>query len=353
MADLVKLLGLLNFGMKIKKESEGIAMYTYGPVPSWRYGRSLGVDVTTPPKKCTYNCVYCQLGPTEKHVVSPEAIRESLPSTDDIVFEVKSILNRLDRMTVDVLTFSGTGEPTLNLEIGSIVTAIRETVKDLPIVLLTNSSLLPRKDVRTAVLGFDIVTAKFDAGDEDTFKRINHPSKGTFTLEEIHDGIKQLRKETKGMVALEVMLLKGSRGLSNVEGASRQALIDGIVDLDPDLVQIYTPWRPGAVQSIKPISARILQDFATELEQYLEPEKLWVYGVHDSRGKQVNWKVQIDLVNETLTLLKRRPCRTIDVSLSLGVIPAVALRTLEDLYNVGELKREKIGPDVFYKKTHV
>ncbi len=334
-------------------KSEGIAMYTYGPVPSWRYGRSLGVDVTTPPKKCTYNCVYCQLGPTEKHVVSPEAIRETLPSTNDIVFEVESILDRLDRKTVDVVTFSGTGEPTLNLDIGTIVAAIREIVKDLPIVLLTNSSLLPRKDVRTAISGFDIVTAKFDAGDEDTFKRINHPSKGTFTLEEIHDGIKQLRKETKGMVALEVMLLQGSKGLSNVEGTSRQALIDGIVDLDADLVQIYTPWRPSAVPSIKPVSASILQDFAAELEQYLESEKLWVYGVHDSRGKQVNWKVRTDLVNETLTLLKRRPCRTIDVSHSLGVIPAVALRTLENLYNVGELKREKIGPDVFYKKTRV
>ena len=97
------------------------------------------------------------------------------------------------------------------------------------------------------------------------------------------------------MVALEVMLLKDSRGFSNIEGSSRQALIDGIVDLDADLVQIYTPWRPSAVSSIKPVSATILQDFASELEQYIESEKLWVYGVHDSRGKQVNWKASSTL----------------------------------------------------------
>jgi len=142
-------------------------------------------------------------------------------------------------------------------------------------------------------------------------------------------------------------------GDSNVEGKPRKALIDGILDLKADLVQIYTPWRPGSVPTIEPVSDSTLHDFGKELEENMSSEKLWIYGLHDARGKKVNWKVHTDLVDETLTLLKRRPCRTIDVSLSLGILPAIALRTLEDLYNVGELKREKIGPDVFYKKTRV
>ncbi|TFG27109.1 hypothetical protein EU528_13420 [Candidatus Thorarchaeota archaeon] len=103
-------------------------MYTYGPVPSWRYGRSFGVDVTSPPKKCTYNCVYCQLGFTKEHVTSPESIIDSLPPTNDIVNEVSLTIERLDIETIDVITFSGTGEPTLNLDIDKILFEIKSRV---------------------------------------------------------------------------------------------------------------------------------------------------------------------------------------------------------------------------------
>ena len=324
-------------------------MYTYGPVSSWRYGRSLGIDVTTPPKKCTYNCVYCQLGVTKNHVISPEDIHNSLPSVSSIVEEVISTLKRVDEKSVDVLTFSGTGEPTLNLQIGEIVTQIRNEVENIPIVLLTNASLLPRHDVRSAVSNFDIITAKYDAGDVDTFKRINHPAKGTFSLQEIHDGIKELKREAKGLLALEVMLLTGQGGLSNIEGKPRKSLIDGILDLNPDLVQIYTPWRPASVSTIKPVSMAALHDFGHELEASMDSDKLWIYGLHDARGKQVVWKTHTNIIDETLTLLKRRPCRAIDVSLSLGIMLALALRTLDDLEKIGELSKELIGSDMFYK----
>ncbi|TFG27106.1 radical SAM protein [Candidatus Thorarchaeota archaeon] len=324
-------------------------MYTYGPVSSWRYGRSLGIDVTTPPKKCTYNCVYCQLGVTKNHVTSPEDIQNSLPPVNSIVDEVVSTLKRIDEKSVDVLTFSGTGEPTLNLQIGQIVSRIRNEVENIPIVLLTNASLFPRSDVRSAVSNFDIITAKYDAGDEETFKRINHPAKGTFSLQEIHEGIKELKRDAKGLLALEVMLLRGSHDLSNVDGKPRKSLIDGILDLNPDLVQIYTPWRPSPISSIKPVSSSELHDFGHELEESMDSDKLWIYGIHDARGKQVVWKTHTNLVEETLTLLKRRPCRAIDVSLSLGIITALALRTLDELQMNGELSKEQVGSDIFFK----
>ncbi|MHA1290588.1 MAG: hypothetical protein ACTSPB_24655, partial [Candidatus Thorarchaeota archaeon] len=241
-------------------------------------------------------------------------------------------------------------EPTLNLQIGEIVSQIRNEVENIPIVLLTNASLLPRADVRLAVSDFDIITAKYDAGDEDTFNQINHPAKGTFSLQEIHDGIKELKREAKGLLALEVMLLRGQGGLSNVEGKARKSLIDGILDLNPDLVQIYTPWRPGSVSTIKPVLFSVLQEFGKELEESISPEKLWIYGSHDARGKKVIWKTHTDLLDETLTLLKRRPCRAVDVSLSLGILPALALRTLDELHQRGELLQEQIGPDTFYKR---
>jgi wyosine [tRNA(Phe)-imidazoG37] synthetase (radical SAM superfamily) len=307
------------------------------------------VDVTTPPKKCTYNCIYRQLGHTKRHVTSPEEIQSEMPSSEEIISEVEETLSRLDRGIVDVLTFSGTGEPTLNPNIGLIVSGIRRIAQDLPIVLLTNASLLPREDIRKGILEFDIVTAKFDAGDEDTFKRINHPSKGSFKLHEIKDAVKKLGTEMKGMLALEVMLLRGPRGFTNVKGLPKRTLIDGILDINPDLVQLYTPWRPVPVSAVRPVSTKALRGFGAALEQHLSPDKLWIYGVHDARGRTVVWKTRRALEGEILSLLRRRPCRAVDVSHSLGIMSAAAASTLEKLRKSNDITKNEVGTDVFYR----
>ena len=326
-------------------------MYTYGPVSSWRYGRSLGVDITTPPKKCTFNCIYCQLGPTKKHVASPEDIQDDIPLSKDIIMEVRRILDRLDLKTVDVLTFSGTGEPTLNLNIGTIVTSIRDIVEDLPIILLTNASLFSRTDIRKRSTGFDIITAKLDAGDEETFKRINRPSKGSFSFLSVREGIKKLGKEAAGILALEVMLLRGPRGITNIEGTPRKMLIESILEINPDLVQIYTPWRPAALQSVTPLSVNQLQEFASELEDYFDKEKIWIYGVHDARDKEVKWKAHHILEREILELLSRRPCRIPDISISLGILPSIATSVLAKLQNSGSVRTTHVGQNIFYECT--
>ena len=323
--------------------------YTYGPVASWRYGRSLGVDITTPPKKCTYNCIYCQLGPTKKHVTTPEDIHDDIPLSREIIQEVGETLDRLERKTVDVITFSGTGEPTLNPSIGVIESKIRDIADDLPIILLTNASLLPRKEVRKSIENFDIITAKYDAGDEDTFKRINHPAKGSFKLQEIQNGIKQLHGEMKGLLALEVMLLRGPKGLTNIEGSPRSTLIEGIIDVNPDIVQIYTPWRPAAIQTVKPVSNKILQEFGQDLEDHLGSERLWIYGTHDARDEDVKWKAHHVIEQEIFELLKRRPCRISDISISLGVTPSVVTRLLKKLQSNDNVKMSKVESEEFFE----
>jgi wyosine [tRNA(Phe)-imidazoG37] synthetase (radical SAM superfamily) len=323
--------------------------YTYGPVASWRYGRSLGVDITTPPKKCTFNCIYCQLGPTKRHVSSPEEIQDDIPLSEDIISEVRKTLERLDQKTVDVLTCSGTGEPTLNLNIGSIVSSVRAIVTDLPIILLTNASLLSRADIRKNLSGFDIITAKLDAGDEETFRRINRPSKGSFSFQTIREGIKKLGKETPGVLALEVMLLRGPKGLTNAIGTPRKPLIEAILEVNPDLVQIYTPWRPAALQSVSPISNKVLQEFGSELEEHFDKERLWIYGIYDARDKEVKWKAHHILEQEMIELLRRRPCRIPDVGISLGIMPSIATCVLGKLLNSGKVKTTRVGNDFFYE----
>jgi wyosine [tRNA(Phe)-imidazoG37] synthetase (radical SAM superfamily) len=180
----------------------------------------------------------------------------------------------LDLQTVDVWTFSGTGEPTLNLSIDTAAASIRDIVVDLPIILLTNASLLSRTDIRKKLNSFDTITAKLDAGDEETFKHINRPSKGSFSFQTIREGIKRLSKEMKVILALEVMLLRGPKWLTNIACAPRRALIENILEIDPDLVQIYTPWRPAALQSVEPLSNEVLQEFGYELEDHFGKERV-------------------------------------------------------------------------------
>ncbi len=281
-------------------------------------------------------------------MVSPEDVEDEMPPSQDIISEVKATLDRLDQSSIDVLTFSGTGEPTLNLKIGSLVSDLKRIPADIPIVLLTNASLLPRDDVRKGVKQLDIVTAKIDAGDEETFKWINHSAKGSFKLHEIVAGINRVGRNSS-MLALEVMLLRGPKGLTNVEGPPRKALIETILDANPGLVQIYTPWRPTAAPNVTQVSNKILREFGRELESHLGSEKLWIYGVHDARGKAVVWKTHQAIEKELLTLLHRRPCRITDVSLSLGIMPAIAISAIEKLCGTGAVIERRVGNDLFYE----
>ncbi|MFX1558975.1 MAG: radical SAM protein [Promethearchaeota archaeon] len=323
--------------------------YTYGPVTSWRYGRSLGIDVTNPPKKCTFNCTYCQLGPTRKQVAVPRDVQDSLPSSQEILQEVYRVLRRLDLESVDAVTFSGMGEPTLNLEIGVIADAVKSEIQSLPVILLTNASLLPSPDVRSNLTGFDIISAKVDAGDDETFRRINHPATGTPVLDEIIDGIKKLHKQMHGTLALETMLLRGPKGLTNAEGHARRALIGRILEINPDIVQICTPWRPSAVEGVQPLSDTVLYEFGMELSEHLTMEKIWVYGVHDARNKPVNWKRHDKIEIEVVDLLRRRPCRVADVTASMGIRTQQVKRVLSELLESGRISEESIENEVFYK----
>ncbi|MFX1482913.1 MAG: radical SAM protein [Promethearchaeota archaeon] len=323
--------------------------YTYGPVASWRYGRSLGIDATSRPKKCTFNCIYCQLGPTMKHVVAPEDVQDTMPSSQNILKEVYRVLRRLELASIDAVTFSGEGEPTLNLEIGVLANAVQRELQHQPVVLLTNASLLPIPEVRDNLLGFDIISAKLDAGDSETFRLINHPAKGAFVLDDVIEGIKKLHKHMYGTLALEVMLLRGPKGLTNAEGHARKALIERILEIRPDIVQVCTPWRPPAVEAVQSLSGKLLQEFGQELGEYLTMDKIWVYGFHDARSRPVKWKTHDTIEIEVIDLLRRRPCRVSDVTASMGIRTTQARDILNNLLKSGEVSVQKIEKEYFFR----
>jgi wyosine [tRNA(Phe)-imidazoG37] synthetase (radical SAM superfamily) len=305
----------------------------YGPVPSWRFGRSLGIDVVVPPKTCSFNCIYCQLGRTQVKLSNPEEFKNYV-TTNDVERDLEKYLVDIDINSIDVVTFSGSGEPTLNPDIGDIVDCVhRLTSGKVPIVLLTNSSLLYRDDIRRKVARFDVVVAKVDAGDEKAYRIINRPIKDAPNIEAIKESIKKLKKEMNGRLMTQTMFLHANFGFTNCEGESLTNLVNALIDIEPDVIQIDTPYRPGGEKFLKPASVDELRINAKHFEDFMEKmnahSELWVFGVHDKRGRKVAWKEHVSVSDEIMELLKRRPCRIVDIADSIGISYSETLKNIK------------------------
>jgi wyosine [tRNA(Phe)-imidazoG37] synthetase (radical SAM superfamily) len=317
----------------------------YGPVPSWRFGRSLGIDVIMGPKMCTFNCVYCQLGKTGVKISDPSDV-EGYVSVEAVEKHLKRCVNEVDLSSIDVITFSGSGEPTLNPDLGKTVDRVRRLIgEETPIVLLTNSSLFYKDKVRENVSKFDVVVAKLDAGDEKAYRTISRPIGEMPNLEKIKESIKKLKGEMSGKLMIQTMFLHTTFGFTNCEGDTLKNLINTLIDIEPDVIQVDTPYRPGGEKFVKPASVDELKTIARKFEEYFEKEgrhnDLWVFGVHDMRGRKVSWTKHASIPDEIMGLLKRRPCRAVDMADSLGISYK---ETLENL-------RELLGRDLIVEKT--
>lgn len=208
----------------------------YGPVPSWRLGRSLGIDmVSTRGKTCSFDCMYCQLGRTIHALDEP---KEFVPASR-LTLELEQVRGVL----ADYATFSGVGEPTLAGNLGEAIEVVKSTL-ELPVAVLTNSSLMPREEVRQRLARADVVVAKLDAPTEGLFHRINRPF-ARYSLDEVLQGIARFRNEFKGKLALQMMFI--SENKDHVSDMARIAW-----DLSPDEVQLNTPLRPCAVPPLSP-----------------------------------------------------------------------------------------------------
>ncbi len=208
----------------------------YGPVPSWRLGRSLGIDLlSTKGKTCSFDCIYCQLGRT----VQPLTERKEFARLDKLATELEKVKD----VGADYATFSGIGEPTLASNLGEAIKLVK-SVLGLPVAVLTNSSLMSQEDVRRDLGLADVVVAKVDAPNEKLFRKINQPIT-RYTFAGILRALKLFRKEYRGKLALQMMFIEKNRGY-----APEMARI--AEQLSPDEVQINTPLRPCAVQPLSP-----------------------------------------------------------------------------------------------------
>ena len=208
----------------------------YGPVPSRRLGRSLGVN-PIPLKTCNYSCVYCQLG---RATQMTNQRRDFFPP-EEILNEIKRAIElHSGGGEIDFVTFIGEGEPTLCKSIGWLIRETKE-IADMPIAVDTNGSLLYREDVRNDLSQADVVMPSLDAGTAKTFRRINRPYRG-IDFEAVVEGMEKFRQEYDGEIWLEVMLVKGI----NDSEEELEAIKSRLEKIEPDRIYINVPIRPPA-----------------------------------------------------------------------------------------------------------
>ncbi|MDI6826729.1 MAG: radical SAM protein [Candidatus Aenigmarchaeota archaeon] len=219
----------------------------YGPVPSWRLRRSLGIDVIAREKTCSFDCVYCQLGRTKNKT---SKLQEFI-SVKRLEKDLSEVINKVK---VDYITFSGMGEPTLASNLGQAIDVIRG-LGNIPIAILTNSSLFSRKEVKKNLSKLDFIVAKLDVPNERLLREINRPVEG-ITFDRILDGIKTVRKEFNEKFALQIMFIDKNKGYaSDLANLARE--------IRPDEVQIDTPLR---YSPIKPLNSGEIRKIKSEFE---------------------------------------------------------------------------------------
>jgi wyosine [tRNA(Phe)-imidazoG37] synthetase (radical SAM superfamily) len=236
-------------------------LLAFGPVPSRRLGRSLGIN-NIPPKVCTYSCVYCQLGRTTKMQVErgafykPEAI---LQAVQDKVEKAQA-----SGESIDYLTFVPDGEPTLDVNLGREIELLRSL--GIKIAVITNASLLWRKDVREDLMQADWVSLKIDSTRREVWRRIDRPH-GSLQLTSILDGMLEFADTYEGELVTETMLVAGV----NPGDALVGELADLVAQLRPSVAYLSIPTRPPAEEWVQLPAEddinRAFQILSTQVEQ--------------------------------------------------------------------------------------
>jgi wyosine [tRNA(Phe)-imidazoG37] synthetase (radical SAM superfamily) len=265
----------------------------FGPVPSRRLGRSLGVN-NIPPKICTYSCVYCQLGNTIKMSVERRHFYGSEKVIEAVRKKAEKVLSEGGK--IDYVTFVPDGEPTLDVDIGDEIRGIKNL--GFKVAVITNSSLIWDEDVRGSLLYADWVSLKLDAFTEDVWRRVNRPHK-VLRLSLILEWMKEFSREFKGYLATETMLVKGvNDSLQEI-----RLVADFLTGLRPRKAYISIPTRPPAEKWVRPPEEGVLNlAYQTFREKGLSAELLTGF-----EGTEFTWTG--DVVKDLLSITSVHPMR--------------------------------------------
>ncbi len=307
--------------------------YLFGPVPSRRLGISLGIDLV-PMKTCSLNCIYCECGRTTHLTV---ARREYVP-IEVVKSELSDYLARHPRP--DYITFSGSGEPVLNLRIGDVIRFIQSQTSEISTAVLTNGTLLFDKKVRDELKDAAVVIPSLDAATGDVFKKVNRPHP-KLDVNTIIDGIIRFRGAYTGQFWLEVFIVPGINDTETELLALKQA----IEKINPDRVQLNTLDRPGVVEDIRAATRE-------ELKRVLD---FWQIDNAEIIAKAPERKglpaYRNDIQSAILGTIARRPCTLEDLTKILGRHANEINKYLDVLEADQKIQTEKQQRGIFYRTS--
>ena len=306
--------------------------YLFGPVPSRRLGMSLGVDLV-PKKVCSLDCVYCEVGKTTKLTLE----RKEYVPFEKITAELNHYFE--NNPDPDFMTFSGSGEPTLNLRIGDVIQFIKQKKPDIPIAVLTNGTLLSDQQVRDELKAADVVLPSLDAATAAVFQKMNRPPE-TLTLNRYLQGLIDFRKEFTGKIWLEVLILPDF----NDSEQEIQQLRNIIQQINPDSVQINTLDRPGT-------EANLHGATKVELRRVVDLLNLDNVTIIAAAPKRKNIQsYRSDAEAAILDTIARRPCTLEDLEQILGMHRSEINKYLDVLDTEGKVEVVHQERGFFYKK---
>ncbi|RLF76115.1 radical SAM protein [Thermococci archaeon] len=309
-------------------------MIAFGPVPSRRLGKSLGIN-NIPDKVCSYACVYCQIGRT----LRMEIDRRSFYPPELVFEEVKRKAWEAKEKgeKIDYLTFVPDGEPTLDANLGQEIEMLKAL--NIPLAILTNSSLIWREDVREDLLKLNLVSLKLDAVSENLWRRIDRPHK-TLRLDKILEGMLEFRKEFKGKLVTETMLIDG---ISYSEEFERIAHF--LKELKPDIAYIAVPTRPPWEKWVKPAREEVINMAFQAFAEVIGEEKVEYLIGYEGNAFAFTGNVEEDILSITAV----HPMRE-DALRELLKKANVDWPTVEKLIEEGKLIELEYGEKRFYMR---
>jgi wyosine [tRNA(Phe)-imidazoG37] synthetase (radical SAM superfamily) len=302
--------------------------YTFGPVPSRRLGLSLGVDII-PKKMCTLDCVYCEVGVTDKRGL---ARKEYFPA-EEILSEVKEVIKEYPDL--DHITISGSGEPTLNSRIGDIIRGIKQ-MTNVPVAVLTNGTLLDDPVVRRDLMDADVVSPSLDAISPGVFEKINRPNP-KLRINNIIEGIRKFRQEYRGRIWMEILFVGGINDQDDEVQKMRQ-IID---EIKPEKVHINTVIRPPAYSNAKPTSEKRLKEI-----QKILGERSEIIGIFKETHRTQERNTDGQAI---LGLLKRRAMTLDQMIVSLDMKKEEIVESLDQLLQGKFIKKYNYNGEEYFQ----
>ncbi|MEN8155086.1 MAG: radical SAM protein [Acidobacteriota bacterium] len=303
--------------------------HLFGPVPSRRLGISLGVDII-PFKTCSLDCIYCECGRTTNHTIK----RQRFFSPDIIKDEMEEFLK--DNVHLDYITFSGSGEPTLNCDIGALIKDIKKKT-NTPVAVLTNGTLLYDKNVREDLAEADLILPSLDAISENVFKKINRPAEGLDT-EKMIRGLSEFRKIYKGDIWLEVFI---SHGINDSEEELLK-LYETIKKIGPERVQLNSLDRPPAYKGAEPVNIKFLEKIKKNWSD------LAVEIIKRTKIREEISSFSKNLENSIINTINRRPLTLEDLMSLTGKSRLELLKYIDVLEKDKKIEPKIVEDKIFY-----